>query len=156
MKDLSKEMKHIHQEMKKMHQNMDRLFSHFFRTHKHPLLNLDVMPPAVIKKDAKLPEYDIKETKDLVTATVELPGVNKKNINVNITNNSIEVSVSEKSEKETRKKGSYSFHGTAKQFYRSIPLYNEVDSSKAKAEYKDGVLAINIPKLKSKKRLMVK
>ena len=96
----------------------------------------------------RVPVDDIKETENSVIASVEVPGVEKKDIELNVTENSIEVKVEKKAEKEVKEKGSYSYKSRSHSFYRALPLPAEVKSSEAKAEYKNGVLTVEIPKVK--------
>lgn len=108
------------------------------------------------------PVTDLYETDKSIVATMELPGVNKEDIELNVTDNQIEVKVEKKIEKEEKdkKKGYYRYESRCKSFYRSIPLPVEVDASKAEATYKDGVLKVELPKKfkeeKKKNKIVVK
>jgi HSP20 family protein len=113
-----------------------------------------------LAKYGQIPIARCEETEDSVVASFELPGADKKDIDLNVTNNYIELKVGKKQEKETKKKGFYSYQISSQHFYRRIPLPAEVDSTKAQAEYKNGVLRVELPKTKrivvSKKRIVIK
>ena len=88
-----------------------------------------------------------------------MPGVDKKDIKVNVTKDSIEIKAEKKKEvkEEDKKKGMFRHERSFAGFYRSFALPNNVDADKANAEYKDGVLKITVPKLKieeKKKKLL--
>jgi len=110
----------------------------------------------------RTPVTDLYETEKSVIATMELPGVNKEDIELNVTNDRIEVKVEQKAEaeEEDKEKGYYRYESRCKSFYRSLPLPTEVEADKAQATYKDGVLRIEIPKKEvkeeKKKRIEVK
>ncbi len=94
------------------------------------------------------PLADVFETDKEVVVTVELPGVRKEDIEVNVTENSVEVKAEVKIEAKEEKEGVYRVERSYKGFYRMIPLPTEVKPEEAKATYKNGVLEIRIPKVK--------
>src|SRR3989338_10396936 len=126
---------------------MDGLFDRFFedRWFSRPLLEREMDFP-----EYKPPLTDVSETDREVVATIELPGVDKKDIQLNVTEKGIEVKVEKQSEvkQEDKKKGFFHVERNYSGFYRRIPLPVNVDASKADANYKTGVLEIKIPKLK--------
>ena len=94
---------------------------------------------------------DVCETENKVIASFELPGADKKDIELNITDNYIEVKVEKKMEKEQKDKDSYSYAASSSHFYRRLPFPADVEAGKAKATYKDGLLRVEIPKQKVEK-----
>ena len=139
------------EEIRRMHEEMDRIFGRALG--KERLLDHDKKGKQVDKFRA--PVADLKETENSILATFELPGADKGDIELNVTEDSIEVKAEKKVEK--KEKGSYSFSQSS--FYRSIPLPKEVDASKAKASYKNGMLRIEVPKQEqlthNKKRIQI-
>ncbi len=95
---------------------------------------------------------DIYETETAVIASFELPGVQKENIELNVTETEIEVKVEKKSEveKEDQKKGYYRFESCTNSFYRRMPLPAEVMPDNTKAEFKDGILKVEMAKKEAK------
>lgn len=91
---------------------------------------------------------DVMETQGSVIANIELPGINKDEIELNVTPTHIEVKAESKMEKEEKQKGRYMYAKRATSFYRHIPLPAEVDADKAKASFKNGVLRVEMPKLR--------
>ena len=112
-----------------------------------------------VEEISRLPVANIYETENSVIATFELPGVNKKDIQLNLTEDRIEVKVETKVEKKAEEKESYAYEMRINSFYRALPLPSEVMAEKADANYKDGILRVEIPKAKkqdSKKRIEIK
>lgn len=91
---------------------------------------------------------DIYEINGEVVAEVELPGVDPKNIEVEVKNNVLSVEAKAEKKREEKGKGYYKKE-LSKGFYkRAVPLPVEVIGEKAKASYKEGILKVAIPKKK--------
>lgn len=99
----------------------------------------------------RTPRMDIYETDDKVVAEVELPGVDPKNIEVEVKENVLKVEAKIKEKKEIKEKGYYKKEISAGYYKRVVPLPVEVIGEKAEAEYTDGILKVVIPKVKPKK-----
>lgn len=95
---------------------------------------------------------DVMETEGSVIASIELPGVSKEDIELNVMPTHLEVKAEAKIEKEEEKKGVYKYAKRASSFYRHMPLPAEVDADRAKASFKNGVLRVEIPKLRKEKK----
>ena len=76
-----------------------------------------------------------------IEVTVELPGLDEKDIEVSITEEALTV----KGEKKIEKKGYYVSERSYGSVYRSIPLPAGVDADKAEANFKNGVLIVSLP-----------
>ncbi|MGZ8983592.1 MAG: Hsp20/alpha crystallin family protein [Methylotenera sp.] len=80
------------------------------------------------------------------------PGIDKKDINISLTDNLLTIKGQTSSEKK-EEKGDYYRHEISKSsFARSVSMPGAVDSSKTVASLKDGILEITLPKLESSKR----
>jgi HSP20 family protein len=79
---------------------------------------------------------------------MDIPGVKKNEIKLNVTNNSLEVSAEHKEESEEKKKNYLKKERNQMSFYRTLPLSQNVVSAKVKAKLSDGVLEITLPKSK--------
>jgi HSP20 family protein len=146
------------EELDRMHEEMDRLFRRSFG-HERPLLEHDGKGNTQLV--ARTPVYHMQETESGIIAAFELPGVNKADIELNVEDDSIELKVESKTEKkhEDKDKKSTSYFMHKSSFYRKVPLPKQIESSKATAEYKDGVLRIEAPKKAESsggKRLQIK
>jgi HSP20 family protein len=98
------------------------------------------------------PSVDIEEAEDKYVIKADLPGVDKKNIDVKLENGVLSIRGEKQTEKETgkgtKRHRTERFHGT---FARSFTLPEAVKSDKVDASYKDGVLLLEIPKAEEAK-----
>lgn len=99
---------------------------------------------------------DITQDKDNVYVEMELPGVKPENIEVNVEDNVLSVRARQEEKKEEKKKNYYRKEIYRGNFERQIELPCVVKGDKAKAEYKDGVLKIVLPKREEAKPKSVK
>ncbi len=145
--DIFDEIRHIQREM-------DKMFDNFFRGTRNllpsPLPNRMEITPAVFQ-EFRTPAVNVYETDKSVVAEFELPGVDKKDINLNVTEDSIEVKVDKKLEKQVKRKGYYVYEAQRQGFFRRIPLPMQVIPEKTKAEFKNGVLRVECPKQQTKR-----
>ncbi len=89
-----------------------------------------------------IPRIDFVETDTDFEILVDLPGVNPDDVDVEIRNGSLWIS----GEKEEKRKTYHRIERRHGAFRRTIPLVAEVDEGLVKAEYKEGVLTVTIPK----------
>jgi HSP20 family protein len=98
------------------------------------------------------PSVDIEEAEDKYVIKADLPGVDKKDIDVKLENGVLSIRGEKQTEKETGKGSkrhrTERFHGT---FARSFTLPEAVKAEKVDASYKDGVLLLAIPKAEEAK-----
>lgn len=95
---------------------------------------------------------DIRETGKTVEVSVPLPGMEKKDINLDLTEDSLTIYGERSEETENRKAGSYEqSYGS---FYRSFILPAAVKAGEAKAVYKNGVLKVSMHKLRPNRILV--
>jgi HSP20 family protein len=105
------------------------------------------------------PSVDIFEEGDDVVVKAELPGMKKEDIEVKLTDNTITISGEKKKEEKVEKKDYYRLERSYGSFCRAFSLPAEVQTDKAKAQFKDGILEVRIPKSeeakKKEKKLMI-
>jgi HSP20 family protein len=97
------------------------------------------------------PFADVRETDKEVIVTVDLPGVDKKDINIEVQGDVLEISAEKKVEAEEERKGYIKRERAYSRFYKSVRLPTEVDETKAEATLNNGVLEIRLPKIKAVK-----
>jgi HSP20 family protein len=106
------------------------------------------------------PSVDIYEEGDEIVVKSELPGIKKEDIDVTLTDDKITISGEKKKEEKVERKDYYSLERSYGSFSRSFRLPVEVQTAKARAEFKDGVLEIRIPKTekarKKEKKIAIK
>jgi HSP20 family protein len=99
---------------------------------------------------------DVYESDDEVTVRTSIPGVNPDDIDISVLGATLTIK-GEKSEDREKKKGNYHLrerHYGA--FQRSVNLPSQVNVDKAKAEFKDGVLILTLPKIEAAKPKSIK
>jgi HSP20 family protein len=100
----------------------------------------------------KAPRMDIYEEGNNVIAEIEMPGVDPKDIDVEVQDNTLKVESKTETKKEEKKKGYYRKELSKGYFRRVAPLPVEVSRKESDAVYKDGILKVTIPKAKKKQR----
>jgi HSP20 family protein len=98
------------------------------------------------------PKVDIFEEGDNFVVKAEIPGLKKEEIEVNLTGDMITISGEKKKEEKVEKKDYYRVERSYGSFTRSFRLPKEVQTDKAKATFKDGVLEVKVPKTEEAKK----
>jgi HSP20 family protein len=138
-------------------EQMDRLFEDFFGRRFGPWWPGARWPeirwPAEMEAS---PSVDIFEDKDEVVVKAEIPGMVKEDVDVNITENTLTISGEKKKEEKVEKKDYYRIERSCGSFSRSFQLPSNVQTEKAKATFKNGVLEIRLPKTEEAKKKEIK
>ncbi|HDJ38339.1 MAG TPA: Hsp20/alpha crystallin family protein [Methanosarcinales archaeon] len=92
------------------------------------------------------PSIDIQDTEGKILATVDIPGVEKGDITLNVRGDMLEIAAEKTKEKEEKGEGYIRRERGYTKFYRRIPLPSEVDPNNVDATLKDGVLRIEMVK----------
>ena len=95
---------------------------------------------------------DIEDLGKELLVKVDLPGVTKKDIKLDISENSIEISAEHKDESKSKRKNFLKKERTELSYYRVLPLPVKVLSAKAKAKLSDGILSVTLPKVNPTKQ----
>jgi HSP20 family protein len=106
--------------------------------------------------EGKLPRIDVVDRDGEVVVKAEVPGVDKKDLDVTVTDNSVTIKGSTSHEEKEEKGDYYRCEMSRGSFSRMVALPAEVDSAKAKSKFKDGVLELTLPKLKKTTRHSIK
>ena len=102
------------------------------------------------------PAVDIYETDQSVVLKAELPGIDPKDVEIRVEDGTLWLKGERKFEKEVKEEGYRRIERQYGSFVRSFPLPATVDSEKATAEYKDGVLNLTLPKREEAKPKTIK
>ena len=132
-----------------MEDYFDKIFRHPFSMMSHPF-----WPGAgFAKMDEISPSVDIFEEDDNVVVKAEIPGISKDDLNVTISENTLTISGEKKQEEKVEKKNYHRVERSYGSFCRSFRLPANVNSDKAEASFKEGVLELKMPmKEESKKK----
>ncbi len=137
----------------RLHDEMDALFDEFFR-------EFSIEPFEGRHARSFSPSIDVAETDKEIKVSVELPGMDDKDVEVNLNRDSLTIRGEKKEEKEDKGKDYYHVERSYGSFSRTIPLPVEIESDKAEAYFKKGVLTVRIPKsakaIESKKKIVIK
>ena len=82
---------------------------------------------------------------------MDVPGIKKNEVKLNVTENSLEVSAEHKEESEEKKKNYLKKERSNISYFRTLPMSEKILASKVKAKLTDGVLDITLPKSKPTK-----
>ena len=114
---------------------MDRLFDDFFQA---PLLGGEM------GRGLGWPQVEVNETDDEVRITAELPGLSEKDVELFVEDGMLTLRGEKKSENEDRDRGwSERFYG---RFERRIALPDGTEQENCKADFRDGVLTVRMPR----------
>jgi HSP20 family protein len=102
------------------------------------------------------PAVDIYETDEEVVVKAELPEVNQKDIDIQVENNTLTLRGERKFVKDVKRENFHRVERAYGAFSRSFTLPSTVDQEKIRADYKDGILKISMPKREETKPKQIK
>ena len=102
------------------------------------------------------PSVDMFDKKDEIVLKAEIPGVEKENISISLSDNTITIKGESKKEEEVKEEDYYYAERSYGSFSRSLNLPAKVQAEKIKASFKDGILEIHLPKAEESKPKEVK
>jgi HSP20 family protein len=102
------------------------------------------------------PAVDVLETENELVLKADVPGVELKDIDIQIENGTLTLKGERKFERKEGKEGYHTIERSYGSFMRCFALPDVVDTDKVKAEYKNGVLTVTLPKKEIAKPRSVK
>lgn len=99
------------------------------------------------------PAIELLEQDNSYELKAQLPGMTKDNIDIEISDNQIKIKGELKEEIKEESENLYRSEFRYGKFLRTVQLPSNVKEDEAKAEFKDGLLKINIPKTEERKKL---
>jgi HSP20 family protein len=124
-----------------LRREMDRLLERFFAEPSGSARPLSTWTP----------HTDVKETKDSLTITAELPGLEAKDVDVAISGDMLTIKGEKKGEKEEKDEYHHVVERSYGAFSRVVRLPASVAADKIKAAFKNGVLTVTLPKTEEAK-----
>lgn len=139
-------------------QNMEEFFENFFnRGWMEPLgLRRSFMPEFEGPMAMRYPLIDMIDKDDFLFVRAELPGIKKEEIELTLTEEGLTIMVDRELKEEEKAERFYRCELAHGALERTVMFPVEVDLDKAKAELKEGVLEVKIPKAKKVKRHVLK
>jgi HSP20 family protein len=139
-------------EFEDMRRDMENLFGNTLE----PFGRRRWLIPKTAEPGVIVPKVDMYDKKNEVVIRAEIPGVKKENVDLTITKDSLTIKGETKKEEETKGKDFYCSECSYGSFLRTLPLPAEIDTGKAKAVFKNGVLTVTLPKHEAAKTKEVK
>lgn len=125
-------------ELLSLRDEFDRIFKEYF-----------IRPEKI--DEEWFPMLDMKEDSESIVVNIEVPGVKKDDIKVTLRGNQLIVTGERKFEKEKKDETYHRIERSYGKFQRVITIPVEVDQSKIKATYENGILSITLPKTEKEK-----
>lgn len=128
-----------------LHREMNQMFDEFFR-------NIDLTPFGGGKSFGTFsPSVDVREDEKEVIVKAELPGLDEKDVEVTLADDALTIRGEKKGEKEEKGKDYWHRETSYGSFRRVIPLPEGINTEKADARFKNGVLTVTLPRLEEAK-----
>ncbi len=102
------------------------------------------------------PSVDMFDKKDEIVVKADIPGVDKENINISLSENTITIKGEMKREEEVKEEDYYYAERSYGSFSRTLNLPTKVQADKVKASFKNGILEVHLPKAEEAKPKEVK
>ncbi len=133
-------------ELGTLQDRMNRLFQDFGTSHEDELLTTGSFVPPV----------DVYEDEHAITLKIEVPGVDQKDIDIRLENNTLTIRGERKLEKEEKEENFHRIERRYGSFSRSFTLPNTVDSDQVSAEFDNGLLKVRLAKRAEAKPKQIK
>lgn len=148
--------------LESLRREVDRLFDNFqpFGWHlPSKVFGLDV--PRITRAEWQVaPAMDLVEKDDRYEISVELPGLDEKNVEIKLSNHTLTIKGEKSEEKKDNQKDYYLSERRYGSFQRSFSLPDGVDADKIDASFTKGVLTVKLPKTveakKAEKKITIK
>lgn len=93
-----------------------------------------------------VPDIDVKETAEAYVFKADVPGIQEKDLTISVTGNRLTISGKREEEKKEERENYYAMERSSGSFSRSFTLPEGANGEATKADMKDGVLTVSVPK----------
>ncbi|UTW02962.1 Hsp20/alpha crystallin family protein [Amphritea atlantica] len=137
---------------------IEQLFENFFPGHWMTPRGLELTnwPNFQLPSSMQSPKVDVINRDNEVIVRAEMPGFNKDEIKLSLTENSVTISGERKTEEKEEEGEYHRCEISQSSFSRTVGLPSYVDSQASKAKFKDGMLELTLPKTEKTKRIDLK
>lgn len=132
-------------EMRSLENQINRIFDDLAMSKSRDFANITRVPAA-----------EISETDDALHLKLEIPGMEAKDLDIQVSEKVVSITGERKSETKTEDKGNTRSEFYYGKFQRIIPLNARIQNTDVKAEYKNGILNLRLPKSDAEKNKVVK
>jgi HSP20 family protein len=130
-------------EMETLRRQMDRLFD-------------DLVESTGENRSAWTPAVELKDAGDKFVLQAQLPGVSAKDLDVQVTQDTVTIAGEYRSETQNQEGSYYKSEFRYGKFHRAIGLPAAVQNDQVQADYKDGILSLTLPKVAEARNKVVK
>jgi HSP20 family protein len=134
-------------EIDSLQKEMNRLFN---------TLSPSIPMDREFEKLSFVPAAEMSETPEAINIKLEVPGLEAKDLEVEVQADSVSIKGERKSEEKTEENGMTRTEFRYGKFHRIIPLPSRVENTNVTAEYKDGILHLVLPKAAEERNKVVK
>jgi HSP20 family protein len=130
-------------DLQRIKDEMDRLFPAYW-------------PKAQDQNTEWRPALEVQEAEDKIVVRAEIPGVKKEDVSITLLEDVLTIKGERKFEHEEKRDNYLLLEGSYGSFHRTVQLPRPVKADAVKAEYKDGILEIQLPKAEEAKTKEIK
>jgi len=106
--------------------------------------------------EGRMPRVDVIDREDEILVKAEVPGVDREDLDVSVTESAVSIKGSSRHEEKKEKGDYHRSEITSGSFSRVVQLPAEVDATQARSKFRDGVLELTLPKTRKAKRHTIK
>ena len=106
--------------------------------------------------EGKMPNVDVINRENEIVVKAELPGVDKKDLDISVTKNTVTIKGTTSQEEKEERGDYYRCEMSRGSYSRTLRLPADINEDKVKAKYKDGILELTLKKLEETKRQTIK
>ena len=103
----------------------------------------------------RCPSVDVKSNEKEFIVTAEMPGMKTDEIDIAFEDKLLTIKGERKTSEEEKKESYYVREHRNGSFMRQVRIADGIDESKIKADYKDGILSVSLPKMKKEKKIKI-
>jgi len=139
-------------DLSRWERDMDRMMEGFFDRRMRPWWPW----PRGEAIEISAPAVDLYQEKDDIVVKAELPGIDKNNIEVSLSDHHLTIKGEKKKEEEVKEENYYRSERSYGAFVRTVDLPVDVHGEKVKASFKNGILEVRLPKTEEAKAKEIK
>ncbi len=132
--------------MQQIHHEIDRMFDSVFSGFGLPRFGSSLPGFPNLSEDVLKPTLDVGCTDKEYSISIEVPGVDEKDIRLELSDNTLTIRGEKKRDQEEKEKNYYRLERSYGSFQRVLSLPDDVDQEGIKAKFKKGVLKITVPR----------
>lgn len=137
-------------------EEFDRMFDEFFnRGWMRPLRWERPLWDRLAQIEPRMPKVDVVDRDKEVLVRAEIPGVDRKDLDISVTDNTVTIKGQSSSETKEEKGDYFRCEIARGAFARTVALPSEVDADQAEASFREGILELTLPKIKEARRRKV-